>query len=259
VRPEHDELPLRGVRVLLLAPGPSLGGRPESPDAQQEVWEGILAAARAVLAAGGSIEVEGDVYAGLLVGLVAEEYLERAPAEGERSEATTARPESRAEARVTLRVDSEPDLPFESSVRPLIELGLVRVETDRGAQEVPASLQVDAVVAFGESASRSSQAVLRRRGRRNTLLLTMPITPDERRRRSGVVSNDGRAIVDAAERAVEQARASWRERRASDQERLESPVDHGFREDRWLDQIPHALYAQLLIERLLRDRDRLDR
>jgi hypothetical protein len=30
--------------------------------------------------------------------------------------------------------------------------------------------------------------------------------------------------------------------------------DYGFAEDRWLERIPHALYAQLLIERLLRDR-----
>jgi hypothetical protein len=174
--------------------------------------------------------------------------------QGERSDATASRPESRTEARVTVHVDSEPDLPIEDSVRPLIESGLVRVETDEDARDV-SLLPVDAIVAFGETAFRSSRAVLQRRGRQGTISLIMPITADERQRQSDVGSNDGRAILDAAEKAVAQARADWRERRTSDRERLGSPEDHGFADDRWLDQIPHALYAQLLIERLLRDRN----
>jgi hypothetical protein len=200
--------------------------------------------------------VEGDPYAAFLVGLVAGEFLEPSPAEGERPATTASRAQSRDEARVTIRVDRYPDLSSDDVLQPLIALGVIRVEGGDETPAVPSSLPVDAVVAFGEAAFRFSRDLLRRRGRSNTISIIMPIVADERHRRSDDDSNDGRSILDAAEEAVAQARAAWREQRASDRslDAERRPVDYGFAEDSWLDWIPHALYAQLLIERLLRGR-----
>ena len=204
-------LPLNGRRVVLLAPGPSLGGRLESPEEQLEAWEGILALARAVLAAGGSIEVEGDPYAGLLVGLVAGEFLERAPAEGARSEPTSARTESPDAARVIVRARSDEDELIQAAMQGLTESGLVRLEGDgEGDRPIEDRMPVDAVVAIGDAASRSSRGRFRRERDPNTLSITIPTTGISHRRSNELDSARGRRVLDEAEKAVTEARAGWR-------------------------------------------------
>jgi hypothetical protein len=241
-------MPLGNRRILLLAPGPAVGGRPESSEEQLEAWEGVIATARAVFAAGGSVEVEGDPYAGLLVGLVAGEFLERAPAEGERSEPTAARPESPRTARVIVRTVRGQDETIQEGLRGLSESGIVRLET---GLERETSMPLDAVVAFGDAAANASFDLVRQRAG-NALRITIPLTAAARQRRSDFDSPEGRGVLEAAEEAVDAARTQWRERRASDRERGNPPEELGFADDRWTERIPHGLYAQILVERLER-------
>jgi hypothetical protein len=243
-------MPLGGRRVILLAPGPGLGGEAEGA-AQHEAWESVLALARALLAAGADVSVEGDPYASLLVGLIAEEFLEPQAAEGRRREVSDARTDSRESTRVILRPLLEQDERLEQAFDTLSRSGVVRYErgSPESSEERPAS--VVALVAIGSRVARASNAVRRRRQYPNSIFITVPTDAFERTAADDVDSDIGREIRQIAEQRVTEATAEWRRRRT--QRERDTPVDARFdTEDQWTKRIPHELYAQLIVDALLR-------
>lgn len=249
-RSESRQLPLGGRRVILLAPGPGLGGALEGA-AQHEAWEAVIALARALLAAGADVSVEGDPYASLLVGLIAEEFLEPPAAEGRRREITDARVDSHQAARVILRPLLEQDERLEQAFDTLSRSGVVHYErgTPESSEATPAS--IIAVIAIGSSVARSSSVAQRRGQYPDALFITVPTDDGERTALAKFDSDVGLEVRRMAEQRVAEARAAWRSRR--EQRERDTPHDARFdAEDRWTERIPHGLYAQLIVDVLLR-------